>query len=85
MNKRFLELSAVAASLLLITACSHFDPNNGVRVNHNTAQQAVDPYAGFDDEVATLDGQKAEKQLEEYRSEKSKAPSEQLLQGIGSQ
>ena len=85
MKKKFLEVGAVAAALVLLAACSNFDPDNGARVQHNTAQQTVDSYAGFDDEVATLDGQKAEKQLKEYRTEKAKAPSEQLLQGIGGQ
>lgn len=83
MSKLNMKIGAAAATVLLLSACSIFDPNNGVRVKNNVNQQTVDPYAGFDEGVATLDGQKAEKLLEEYRTEKSTAPTESLLKDVG--
>lgn len=67
----------------MLGACSIFDAQMGKSVNGNTTSQLVDPYAGFHESVATMDGQKAEKLLKEYRTEKAKAPTEKLLQDIG--
>lgn len=83
MRKMYLTIGLTAASLMLLSACSVFDPNNGVRVENNISKQTVDPYAGFDEGVATLDGAKAEKLLKEYRTESAAAPSESLLQDVG--
>ncbi|MCW9089638.1 MAG: hypothetical protein OQK54_08930 [Gammaproteobacteria bacterium] len=77
---KFLNMSAMVVAVTAVSACTIFDPHNGVRVENNIVQQTVDPYAGFGEEgVATLDGQKAEKLLNEYRKEKASAPTERLL------
>lgn len=81
--RHYSKFTAAAATLLLLAGCSHFNPDNGATVAHNAEQQVVDPYAGFDEDVAALDGQKAEKLLDDYRREKAAAPRERLLQGIG--
>lgn len=72
-----------ATSLFMISACTIFNPNNGQDVAHNTTQQTIDAYAGFEDSVATLDGAKAEKLLNEYRTEGAEAPKGSLLEDIG--
>jgi hypothetical protein len=84
MRKVYLTMGITTASLILLSACSVFDPNNGVRVKNNVTKQTVDPYAGFDEGVATLDGVKAEKLLKEYRTESAAAPSESLLKEVTS-
>lgn len=83
MSKIGLKLAIAGASVVVLSACSVFDPNNGARVENNISQQTVDRYAGFDENVATLDGVKAEKLLKEYRSERSEAPTEKLLEDVG--
>ena len=67
----------------IVGGCSIFDKNLGSSVNSNTSAQLVDPYAGHAESVSTLDGQKAEKLLTEYRTEKAKAPTEKLLKDLG--
>lgn len=79
----FLKLSVAAMAVFSVSACSVFDPNNGMEVNENIKAQTMNPYAGFDESPATLDGQKAEKLLKEYRTEKAAAPEEKLLKDIG--
>lgn len=79
----FLKVSIAALSVLTVSACSVFDPNTGMEVRSNIETQTVNPYAGFDEGTATLDGVKAEKLLNEYRTEKAEAPDEKLLKDIG--
>lgn len=74
---------STATLALLLGGCSNFNPNNGAPVVHNTTQQTVDPYAGFDEDVSALDGQKAEKLLKEYRVEKKDVSREGLVINIG--
>lgn len=81
--KQFYTAALLVGASAMLGACSIFDANHGASVNANTQAQVVDPYAGFGEEVATLDGQKAEKLLNEYRREKAAAPSERLLMDVG--
>lgn len=55
----------------------------GNAVKTNTAMQVINPEAGQEDMPAmTLDGQKAEQVLEQYRSETGKADTEGLIQDV---
>jgi hypothetical protein len=79
----FLKLSIAAMAVFSVSACSVFNPNNGKDINENIKTQTINPYAGFEENTATLDGQKAEKLLKEYRTEKAAAPDEKLLKNVG--
>jgi len=81
--KQLYTTALLAVVSAMLGACSIFDANHGASVNANTQAQVVDPYAGFGEEVATLDGQKAEKLLNDYRREKAEAPTERLLMDVG--
>ena len=81
--KTFLKVCIAAMAVFSVSACSVFNPNNGEDVKKNIQTQSINPYAGFEDSTATLDGQKAEKLLNDYRTEKAKAPQEKLLKDIG--
>jgi hypothetical protein len=78
-----LYMTVLITASALLGACTIFDKDLGASVNANTQAQVVDAYAGFGEEVATLDGQKAEKLLNEYRREKAAAPTERLLMDVG--
>lgn len=81
----FLKLTIAAMAVVSVSACSVFDPNNGMEVESNIKAQTIDTYAGFEENTATLDGVKAEKLLNEYRTEKAAAPKEKLLKDIGTE
>jgi hypothetical protein len=81
MKHIFMALLFTVGSASLV-GCSIFDKDLGSSVATNTKAQVVDPYAGHGETVATLDGQKAEKLLKEYRKEKAAAPTERLLTEI---
>lgn len=76
-------LALAALGMVSIAGCSVFDVNNGARVENNIERQRVDPYAGFDEGVSTLDGQKGEKLLKGYRAEDAKVDSGSLIQDVG--
>ena len=55
----------------------------GAAVRHNMALQTVNPDAAGPDESASLDGQKAEQALQDYREGPTDAPPERLIINLG--
>ncbi len=79
-----LKATTLAVAIGLLSACtSTFDPNFGSSVDYNTRLQTLNDDAGYQSSTATLEGQKAEKLLGEYRGEKADAPDERLVESIG--
>lgn len=84
MNKMSIFKTVVLSGLtVVLLGCSTFDKNNGSRVEHNSRQQTIDQYAGYEESVEPLDGVKAGKALDNYRTEKSEAPTERLMLDVG--
>ena len=70
----------------VISGCTAlYDKNHGSKVELNKSAQVVNPDAIYEEEVplASLEGQKAEKLMLRYRTEKADAPTEKLLKDIG--
>jgi type IV pilus biogenesis protein CpaD/CtpE len=70
---------------LSLSSCATFyDDNLGSKVASNKSAQVINPDAVTEEaSVATLEGQKAEKLLKRYRTEKADAPTEKLLKDLG--
>lgn len=82
--KQLYKVSVLAAAMGLLGACSTtFDPEFGSSVEHNMRVQTVNHDPGYQSTIATLEGQKAEKLLEDYRGEEPEAQEESLTQAIG--
>lgn len=78
------KVTVLAAAMGLLSACSStFDPQFGSSVENNTRVQTVSHDPGYQSTIATLDGQKAEKLLGDYRGEEADAPDEKLVESIG--
>lgn len=81
MSYRILAI-VLSATMLGVGGCSHgpLQEGFGESTEHNAMIQTVNPGAGKDDvPVATLDGQKAEKQLKTYRTDAGKAVTSTLI------
>ncbi|MDX1351863.1 MAG: hypothetical protein R3254_02555 [Thiomicrorhabdus sp.] len=87
MNKikvTLMSIFLVTVGMTLSGCVSFYDDNFGSKVESNKSAQVINPDAAMDKEsVATLDGQKAEKLLNQYRKEKADAPTEKLLKDLG--
>ena len=69
----------------VVSGCaSIYDKNLGSKVESNNSAQVVNADV-VDDKgtIVTLEGQKAEKLMLRYRTEKAAAPTEKLLKDIG--
>ena len=69
-----------------ISGCTAlYDKNHGSKVELNKSAQVINADAIYEEDVplATLEGQKAEKLMLRYRTEKADAPTEKLLKDIG--
>ena len=68
-----------------LTGCATFyDDSFGTKVESNKSVQVINPGSVTKEaSVATLDGQKADKLLQQYRKEKADAPTEKLLKDLG--
>ena len=88
MQSRYLITLTAFAALLLAGGCvttskQTMTPNFGESVRNNIAVQTTDPMAGEEEMPAnTLDGQKAERGLERYRSEEAEAETDRLVEDI---
>lgn len=72
-------------SLLTIGGCSHFDKDYGASTTHNMNVQTISAYARYEEApVSTLDGQKGEHVLTNYRTEESTVDTSTLLEGLDS-
>lgn len=74
----------LTVSLTLSACATFYDDNLGSKVVSNKSAQVINPDAVMDDApIATLEGQKAEKHMERYRTEKAEASTEKLLENLG--
>jgi len=82
MQNKFI-LALVSAAILIIAGCSEMNLREGFgeSTENNRNVQSVNPSAEYTPvPPATLDGQKAEKVIKEYRQEKAEAPTEVMTQ-----
>lgn len=71
---------------LAVSGCTAlYDKNLGSKVELNKSAQVVNADAIYEEggSLTTLEGQKAEKLMLRYRTEKADAPTEKLLKDIG--
>ena len=79
-------LIPTAIALMMVAGCSHdmtMQDDFGNSVKTNMAKQTINPDAGKEQLApATMDGQKAEKNLKAYREGDGKAPNDRLVEGM---
>lgn len=76
----------LTVGMTLSSCATFYDDNLGSKVVSNKSAQVVYPDAVMKDgPVSTLEGQKAEKLLKRYRTEKADAPTEKLLKNLGNE
>ena len=81
MINRILGVVAGVALVSLFAGCSHAPLSktfNEANAN-NIAVQTINPNAGKQETVQTLDGQKSENTLQRYRTDTGKAPKDTLI------
>lgn len=87
MNMKWVAASVFALSSFGIVACSHAPLQDGFNEanSNNITVQRINPHAGEGDvPVATLEGAKAERLLQRYRSDSGKSDNTSIVSGVTS-
>jgi type IV pilus biogenesis protein CpaD/CtpE len=89
MYRSYAAVFSAVACVAVLTGCSLsrqavMDPGFGNTVKSNMAAQIIDPAAGQETlPVSTLNGQKTEQVMKDYRKEKGKTETKRLIIDMG--